>query len=92
MLPPSPRSPTSSAVAVSPPETQADPGFCPGYQAVLQAHAWMGDLQTLTAARAPARVNIESALRDFATAAASLRGLANDVEHNPQLLLTGRRP
>ena len=31
MLPPSPRSPTSSAVAVSPPETQADPGFCPGY-------------------------------------------------------------
>jgi paraquat-inducible protein B len=61
-------------------------------QAVLQAHAWMADLQTLTAARAPARVNIESALRDFATAAASLRGLANDVEHSPQLLLTGRRP
>ncbi len=52
----------------------------------------MADLQTLTAARAPARVNIESALRDFATAAASLRGLANDVEHSPQLLLTGRRP
>ena len=32
MLPPSPRSPTSYAVAVSPPETQADPGFCPSYR------------------------------------------------------------
>ncbi len=30
VLLPSPRSATSSAVAVSPPETQADPGFCPG--------------------------------------------------------------
>lgn len=61
-------------------------------QAVLQAHGWLGDLQGLTAPRAPARVNIDSALRDLATAAASLRGFANDVEHSPQLLLTGRRP
>ncbi|MGI4940466.1 MAG: transposase [Janthinobacterium lividum] len=30
-LRPSPRSPTLSAIAVSPPETQANPGFCPGY-------------------------------------------------------------
>jgi paraquat-inducible protein B len=31
-------------------------------------------------------------LRDLAAAAASLRGFANDVERNPQLLLTGRKP
>jgi len=61
-------------------------------QSVLQARAWVDDLQTLTAARSPARVNIDSALRDLATAAGSLRGFANDVEHSPQLLLTGRRP
>jgi len=37
-------------------------------------------------------VNLEAALRDLAASAASLRGFSNDVEHNPQLLLTGRRP
>ena len=42
--------------------------------------------------RGAERANIDSALRDIAAAAAALRGFANDVEHNPQLLLTGRKP
>jgi len=41
--------------------------------------------------RGSARMNAESTLRDLASAAAALRGFASDVEHNPQLLLTGRR-
>ncbi len=49
------------------------------------------DIKGLTASRGVSRANLESALRDLAAAAASLRGLANDVEHDPQLLLTGRR-
>jgi paraquat-inducible protein B len=49
-------------------------------------------LKGLTSERAASRANLESTLRDLAAAAASLRGFANDVEHNPQLLLTGRRP
>ena len=61
-------------------------------QATLQASDVLGNLKGLTSNRAAARVNIESTLKDLATAAASLRGLASDVEHNPQLLLTGRRP
>jgi paraquat-inducible protein B len=52
----------------------------------------MRDLQTLTASRSPFRMTMESALRDLAAATASLRGFASDVERNPQLLLTGRRP
>jgi paraquat-inducible protein B len=61
-------------------------------QAMLQARDVLGNLQSLTAARSPARVNVESALSDLAAATASLRGLADDVEQDPKLLLTGRRP
>ena len=61
-------------------------------QTLLQAREMLTDLKGLTSSRAPARANIDSTLRDLATAAASLRGFANDVEHNPQLLLTGRKP
>ncbi len=61
-------------------------------QTVLQARDMLNDLKSLTSSRAAARANIDSTLRDLATAAASLRGFANDVEHNPQLLLTGRKP
>jgi paraquat-inducible protein B len=52
----------------------------------------LGNLKGLTSERGASRANLESTLRDLAAAAASLRGFANDVEHNPQLLLTGRRP
>lgn len=60
-------------------------------QTMLQVHDLLGNLKSLTSDRAAARVNLEATLRDIAAAAASLRGFANDVEHNPQLLLTGRR-
>ena len=61
-------------------------------QTVLQAREVIADLKGVTAERGADRANVDSALRDLATAAGALRGLANDVEHNPQLLLTGRRP
>lgn len=59
---------------------------------VIQAQKTLHGFDDLSNPRAAARVNIDSLLRDMAAAAASLRGFANDVEHNPQLLLTGRHP
>jgi paraquat-inducible protein B len=61
-------------------------------QTLLQVHDLLSDLRNLTSDRAPARANLEATLRDLAAAAASLRGFANDVAHDPRLLLTGRRP
>ena len=61
-------------------------------QTMMQLRESLGDLRSLTSSRGQARTNLEATLRDLAAAAASLRGFANDVEHNPQLLLTGRRP
>jgi phospholipid/cholesterol/gamma-HCH transport system substrate-binding protein len=61
-------------------------------QTMMQLRESLGDLRSLTSSRGQARTNLEATLRDVAAAAASLRGFANDVEHNPQLLLTGRRP
>jgi paraquat-inducible protein B len=61
-------------------------------QTVQQARETLNDLRSLTSIRGETRANLDSTLRDLAAAAASLRGFANDVEHNPQLLLTGRRP
>jgi paraquat-inducible protein B len=61
-------------------------------QAVVQTDGLLKDLKGITASRSDTRANIDSTLRDLAAAAASLRGFASDVEHNPQLLLTGRRP
>lgn len=49
-------------------------------------------VKALTSEHSAARQDIDSALRDLAAAAASLRGFASDVEHDPQLLLTGRKP
>ncbi len=61
-------------------------------QAVAQLHDVLGDVKGLTGNRAAARANLESTMTDLAAAAAALRGLAGDVERNPQLLITGRRP
>jgi paraquat-inducible protein B len=58
-------------------------------QTMRQVRELLSDVKGLTAERAG---NLESTLRDLAAAAASLRGFANDVEHDPQLLLTGRKP
>jgi paraquat-inducible protein B len=61
-------------------------------QTTLQVRDLVGDLKGLTSERAASRTNLEATLRDLAAAAASLRGFANDVEHDPRLLLTGRKP
>jgi len=61
-------------------------------QAARQASATLNDVRSLTSSRSETRANLDSALRDLAATAASLRGFAGDVERNPQLLLTGRRP
>lgn len=61
-------------------------------QAVVQARGLLTNLKGLTSERGANRANIDATLRDLAAAAAALRGLAHDVERNPQLLLTGRRP
>lgn len=61
-------------------------------KAARQASETLNDVRSLTSSRSETRVNLDSALRDLAATAASLRGFASDVERNPQLLLTGRRP
>ncbi|GBR15181.1 MULTISPECIES: MlaD family protein [Asaia] len=58
---------------------------------MANANKTMANLQGMTSPRSIDRANLESSLRDIAAAAAALRGFANDVERNPQLLLTGRR-
>jgi paraquat-inducible protein B len=62
------------------------------HETMRQARDLLTDLKSLTSSRTASRANVDSTLRDLAAAAASLRGFANDVEHNPQLLLTGRKP
>ncbi len=61
-------------------------------QSVGAAQGVLANLRDVSSDRAATRQNIDATLRDLAAAAASLRGFASDVEHNPQLLLTGRRP
>jgi paraquat-inducible protein B len=61
-------------------------------QTMQQASDVLIDLRSLTSTRGETRTNLDATLRDLAAASASLRGFANAVEHNPQLLLTGRRP
>jgi paraquat-inducible protein B len=61
-------------------------------QTISQMHGLLSDLKGITSDRAADRANLDATMRDLAAAAASLRGFANDVEHNPQLLLTGRKP
>jgi paraquat-inducible protein B len=61
-------------------------------QTVQQTRDILNELKGVTAARGEVRTNLDATLRDLAAAAASLRGFASDVEQNPQLLLTGRRP
>jgi paraquat-inducible protein B len=61
-------------------------------ESLVRARDVLGDLRTVTSSRSVDRANLESTLRDLAAAAAAFRGFASDVERNPQLLLTGRRP
>ena len=59
-------------------------------QAMDQAQLVLKQVGSLTAPRSRSRDNIESSLADLSAAAASLRGLASDLERDPQMLLTGR--
>jgi paraquat-inducible protein B len=59
-------------------------------QAISNAHDVLGNLKGMTDPRSPDRANLESALNDLSDASAALRGFSNDIEQNPQLLLTGR--
>ncbi len=60
-------------------------------EAVQQATKSLANLENMTSPRSADRTDLEASLRDIAAAASALRGFATDVEHNPQLLLTGRR-
>jgi paraquat-inducible protein B len=61
-------------------------------ETMARARAVLDNVHGLTSARAGMRLDLEATLRDLAATAAALRGFASDVERNPQLLLTGRRP
>jgi paraquat-inducible protein B len=61
-------------------------------QTMIRARGVLDDLHGLTSQRAGMRIDLEATLHDLAATAAALRGFASDVERNPQLLLTGRRP
>jgi len=61
-------------------------------QAVRQAGEALKEVRSVLSSRGETRANLDSTLRDLAAATASMRGFASDVERNPQLLLTGRRP
>ncbi|EHH69656.1 MlaD family protein [Gluconobacter morbifer] len=60
-------------------------------ESIQQAGRALNNIQTMTSPRSADRANLEASLRDLAAAASAMRGFANDVERNPQLLLTGRR-
>ncbi|MFT8720235.1 MlaD family protein [Acetobacter sp.] len=60
-------------------------------KATDQARKALESVQSILSPRSADRDNLDSALRDIAAAASSLRGFASDVERNPQLLLMGRR-
>jgi paraquat-inducible protein B len=59
-------------------------------ETMRQVKTVLANLQGMVSPRSDVRLNLESALRDLAASAASLRGFAGEVERNPQLLLTGR--
>lgn len=59
---------------------------------VLQAKQTLGDLHQIASPRSNERADLQSILSDLSAAAASMRGFASDIERNPQLLLTGRKP
>ncbi|WP_428377546.1 MlaD family protein [Lichenicoccus sp.] len=59
-------------------------------RSVGQAQALLTRINALAAPRSAPRADVEASLRDLSAAASSLRGLAEDLDRNPQLLLTGR--
>lgn len=58
---------------------------------ILNAQEALKNIKDITSPRSPTRMNLNAGLNDLAATAASLRGFANEIERNPQLLLMGRR-
>lgn len=54
------------------------------------AEALIGSLTEMTAEDSPMRGDLQSAIRDLAASASSLRGFTHDVERDPSTLLIGR--
>ncbi|SKA40486.1 paraquat-inducible protein B [Enhydrobacter aerosaccus] len=59
-------------------------------RAARQAEALLSNLNNLTERRSPLRENLESTVRDLSSAASALRGFAETVERDPNVLLLGR--
>ncbi|WP_019090968.1 MlaD family protein [Komagataeibacter europaeus] len=59
-------------------------------QTMAQAHETLVSLRTLTDPQSRDRLNLDDTMRDIMEAGYGLRGFANEVESNPQLLLMGR--
>ncbi|GAN85708.1 MlaD family protein [Komagataeibacter intermedius] len=60
------------------------------HQTMTQAHETLASLRTLTDPQSRDRLNLDDTMRDIMEAGYGLRGFANEVESNPQLLLMGR--
>lgn len=61
-------------------------------EAVLEARKTLGNIERLTNSQSPAQTHLQETLQDLSDASASLRGFSADIERNPRLLVTGRRP
>jgi paraquat-inducible protein B len=59
---------------------------------MLQAQAAMATVSGMVAPRSQLRLDLDALVRNLAAAAASIRGLADMLERNPNALLTGRSP
>lgn len=59
-------------------------------QAIRQSQKTMGAIDTLVQPNTPSRTNIDLSLRDLAQTMQSLRALMQELERNPNALITGR--
>ncbi|WP_282761348.1 MlaD family protein [Komagataeibacter saccharivorans] len=60
------------------------------HHTMTQARETLASLRTLTDPQSRDRLNLDATMRDIMEAGYGLRGFANEVESNPQLLLMGR--
>ena len=60
------------------------------HHTMTQAREALASLRTLTDPQSRDRLNLDATMRDIMEAGYGLRGFANEVESNPQLLLMGR--
>ncbi|QNT77705.1 MlaD family protein [Entomobacter blattae] len=60
-------------------------------QTIKDSQVVIKALQEISSPRSTIRMNLNAGINDLAATAASLRGFANEIERNPQLLLMGRR-